>query len=614
MCGIAGIYAQAGARPVLRRELTAMLATMPHRGPDASGVWLDDGSVGLAHVRLAIIDLDAASNQPFESADGELLLTYNGEIFNYLELREELEGLGHRFRTRSDTEVLLAAYRQWGHDVCAHLNGMWAFVIYDRRSDTLFCSRDRFGIKPFYYAVVDGRLLFASEVKGLLAVCRQLARINPDAVSRLVRAGLAASDTEHFCLGVRRLAAAHNMVVTRRDLAAPKRYWDYPTHLDRTMTFEGACERFRELLVDAIGLRMRSDVPVGTTLSGGLDSSSIVGLLRTFHDGEHRAFTAQFDDAEYDESTLAAVVAREHGLVHHRVESPLGRFLPTLGRIVHHMEGPTATPAVLPLWHIMAAARKHVVVALCGEGADELLGGYHHFFTPSAIVDAVRGGRWGQVVHHLRWLSRNAGAWRSSLYLVRSVVPSAHLSWRRLRGDETVYAGCLAGGPDSLADREDAPPQHEALARALRRRHEGGLQTLLHYGDAISMAHSIEARLPFMDYRLVEFVFSLPGEFKARSGNGKVLLRESVRDVVPPTIADSPRKRGFPVPIRDWFRHRQEETVHPVLLTEECRRRGLLEPKALRHALDRHRSGRVDLSNQIFRWLTLELWCQQVLD
>jgi len=613
VCGIAGIYALPGARPVLRRELTAMLATMPHRGPDASGAWLDDGGVGLAHVRLAIIDLDAASNQPFESADGELVLTYNGEIFNYLELRDELKGLGHRFRTRSDTEVLLAAYRQWGQDVCARLNGMWAFAIYDRRSDTLFCSRDRFGIKPFYYAVVDGRLLFASEVKALLAVCRQLARIDPAAVSKLLRAGIAAG-AEHFCLGVRRLAAAHNMVATRRGTAAPQRYWDYPTHVDRRTTFEDACERFRELLVDAIRLRMRSDVPVGTMLSGGLDSSSIVGLLRTFHDGEHRAFTARFDDAEYDESGIAAGFAKELGLVHHRIESPLGRFLPTLDRVVRHMEGPTATPAVLPLWHIMAAACKHIVVALDGQGSDELLGGYHHFFAPSAIADAVRGGRWAQVVQHFRWLSRNAGAWRGGMYLARSVVPSAHPAWRRLRGDETVYAGCLAGGPDRQADRHDAPRHEEALARALRRRHEGGLQTLLHYGDAISMAHSIETRLPFMDYRLVEFVFLLPGEFKVRSGNGKALLRESVREVVPPVVADSPRKRGFPVPIREWFRNQPEETVHPVLLTDECRRRGLLDPKALRRALERHRSGKVDLSNQIFRWLTLELWCRQVLD
>ena len=613
MCGIAGIYSQSGA-PVQRDELATMLATMPHRGPDASGVWLDDGSVGLAHVRLAVIDPSPAGNQPFESADGDLVLTYNGAIYNYVELREQLQTLGHRFRTGSDTEVLLAAYRQWGREVCGRLNGMWAFAIYDRRTDELFCSRDRFGIKPFYYAVVGGRLLFASEAKALLAVCRQLARINPEAVSKLMRASLAAHLSEHFCLGVRRLPAAHNMVVARGGTAAVKRYWSYPTRIDHGISFEGARERFRELLVDSIRLRMRSDVPVGTLLSGGLDSSAIVCLLRTFHGAEHDAFTARFDSSEYDESASAGRVAKQLGLRHHRIESPPGLFLPTLERIVQHMDGPSATPAVLPLWHIMAAMRDRVVVALDGQGADELLGGYHHFFAPPAIVDAVCARRWAQAFQHVRWLARNAGALRGSMYVAQSLAPWAHASWRRLRGDEAVYDGCLRGGPDAQPDRKGDLRHDEALADALRRRHEGGLQTLLHYGDAISMAHSIEARLPFMDYRLVEFVFRLPGEFKVRSGNGKALLRESVRGSVPDAIVDSSRKRGFPVPIREWFREQPEETVYPVLLTDRCRRRGLLDPTALRRALHRHRSGRVDLSNQIFRWITLEMWCQQVLD
>ena len=619
MCGIAGIYNQTSRVPVRQQELAAMLQTMPHRGPDASGSWRSVGGIGLAHVRLAIIDLRPESNQPFVSSDGNFVLTYNGEIFNYLELRKELEGLGHRFRTNSDTEVLLTSYHQWGQDMCQHLNGMWAFAIYDCRQDLLFLSRDRFGIKPFYYALVGGRLLFASEVKALLAISRELAEIDPGAVSKLLRASIASHVPEHFCRGVRRLPAAHNMVVKRSGSPLLKRYWDYPANIDRDISFEAACERFRELLTDSIRLRMRSDVPVGTTLSGGIDSSTIVCLLRTFYDGEHEAFSAKFSRAAYDESAAAGHLARKLQLKHRQIASPLNDFLPTLERIVHHMDGPTQCPATMPLWNIMRSMRGHIVVALEGQGADELLGGYYNTYAPAAIFDAVRTGRWRQAGQQLRSLlvpERNPfyGPGRGALQLARAVVPSAHRTWRRWRGDESVYASVLAEGPDTQADRTDAPIYPEALGNALRRSHEGRLTTLLQYGDAISMAHSIESRLPFLDYRLVEFVFSLPGEFKLRDGHGKVLLKEAVRGYVPDFILDSRVKLGFVVPIREWFRDRPDETVYPVLLSDTCRQRGLFDPTALERALCRHTSGRVDLSSQIFRWLTLELWCRDALD
>ena len=607
------MYNQTSGQPVTEQELAAMLHTMPHRGPDASGIWRGAQGIGLAHVRLAIIDLRPESNQPFASSDGDIVMTYNGEIFNYLELRQELKDLGHQFRTNSDTEVLLTAYRQWGQDMCRRLNGMWAFAIYDRRKDLLFCSRDRFGIKPFYYAVIDGRLIFASEVKALLAVSRKLAAIDPGVVSKLMRASIAGHVPEHFCKGVRRLPAAYNMIVERSGNPLLKRYWDYPATIDRRIFFEAACERFRELLLDSIRLRMRSDVPVGTTLSGGVDSSTIVCLLRTFYNGEHQAFTAEFKGTEYDESVTAGHLASQLELTHHRIASPPVDFIGTLTRIVHHMDGPTQCPATVPLWNIMRFMRGRIVVALEGQGADELLGGYY-MQAPAAVFDAVRAGRWRQAGRHLQWLVRHSNPFRAGLELTRAIMPSSHLMWRILRGDESVYSGCLAKGPDKQAERGDAPIYPESLANELRRNHEGGLSTLLHYGDAISMAHSIESRLPFMDYRLVEFVFSLPGEFKVRDGSGKVLLKEAVRGLVPEFILDNPYKLGFVVPIREWFRDQPDETVYPVLLSDRCRQRGLFEPKALERALRRHVSGRVDLSSQIFRWLTLELYCQELFD
>ncbi|MCY4011090.1 MAG: asparagine synthase (glutamine-hydrolyzing) [Gammaproteobacteria bacterium] len=617
MCGVVAILDSRG-KPASPVEIGRVLETIRHRGPDGTGTWCEVDGVGLGHVRLAVIDLSRDSDQPFVSNDGSLVITYNGEIFNYLELRTELAGLGHTFRTRSDTEVLLAAYAEWGHDVCSHLNGMWAFAIYDVRKRELFCSRDRFGIKPLYYASVGERLLLASEVKALLAAEPTLAQLEPSAVSKLMRASLSGHVPEHFCRGVRRLPAAHNMVAKPGGEPVFTRYWDYPASIDRGVTFEAACEQFRALLVDAVRLRMRSDVPVGTTLSSGMDSSSLVCLLRTFYDGEHQAFTAKFADSEDDESVAAGRLARELGMSHFSIPTSVD-FLPTLERVVHHMDGPTECPATLPLWNIMRAMRERIVVCLEGQGADELLAGYYQTVAPAAVVDAVRLGQWRQAGVALRaaLLPRDEGrrgGIRGGLEFARAAVPSAHRAFRRIRGDEPVYSGVLAGGPDAQPERDNAPHYREALSNHLRRSHERGLATLLHYGDAISMAHSIESRLPFLDHRLVEFVFGLPGEYKLRDGRGKALLREAVRGDVPDSILRDRPKLGFVVPIRDWFRSEPDATVLPVLLSRRCRERGLFNPKALERALRRHISGRVDLSNQIFRWLTLELWCRDALD
>ncbi|MCY4372827.1 MAG: asparagine synthase (glutamine-hydrolyzing) [Spirochaetaceae bacterium] len=618
MCGVAGIFNQASDRDVEEARLWSMLNSMRHRGPDGDGTWLHAKGLGLGHVRLAVIDLSTASNQPFVSEDGNYVLTYNGEIFNYLELRHELERMGYRFRTASDTEVLLTAYRQWGQRVCERLNGMWAFAIYNCREDYLFCSRDRFGIKPFYYAFADGAFIFASEVKALTAVAPQLATLDAGATSKFLRASIVGSVHEHYCSGVFRLPSAHNMVVTRSGHHL-RRYWDYPATIDRDITFEGACDRFRELLVDSIRLRMRSDVPVGTTLSGGVDSSAIVSLLRSFFGGEHHAFTAQFDEIVYDECAVAAELANQLDVRHHRVRAEPRDFIDTLTDIVHHLDGPTPSPAVFPLWNIMREMRRHVVVALEGQGADELLGGYYSRYAPAAILDSLSVGNWREAVAHLHALllpNRTAfqSPVRGALELGRAMVPGAHRWFRRVRGDEAVYVGVLAGGPDKQGDRQGAPSHDELLAAELRRSHEGSLATLLQYGDGISMAHSIESRLPFLDYRLVEFAFSLPGCFKMRDGKGKVLLRESIRGHVPHSVVRERPKLGFVVPIREWFRATPEKTVYPVLLSDRCRERGWFDAKAMELALRRHVSGQVDLSSQIFRWMSLELWCVRALD
>jgi asparagine synthase (glutamine-hydrolysing) len=490
---------------------------------------------------------------------------------------------------------------------------MWAFVIYDRARDVLFCSRDRFGIKPLNYAVHRGRFLFASEIKAILAAAPELTRPDYASLSMMLRASIGANQ-EHSCFeGVLRVPAAHNLTVTRRGVRL-SRYWDYPTETDERLSPDDAADGLRAQLVDSLRLRMRSDVPVGSTLSGGVDSSSIVCLLREFFDGEHNTFTAQYEGEACDESPRAEALAKSLGMTSNLIPALSHAFLPLLRTIIRHLESPLHNPAVFPLWNIMEAARRKVTVVLEGQGADELLAGYTTFCFPHAIAGALRRGDVAGAARELRWAFRNEGAAKALLWLGRTAAPWGHTLYRTVRGDEGVYAGPLRDVPWHDWERRDAPTMRDPLNRALRAQHSTTLIDLLHYGDAISMAHSIESRLPFLDHRLVEYAFRLPGRHKYRDGHGKAVLKRAVRGRVPEAILDSRRKLGFVVPIADWFRTRPDETVYPVLRSKTCRERGLFDPTRMDRAVRRHIDGHVDLSNTIYRWILTELWFQEFID
>lgn len=585
---------------------------MPHRGPDARATVLVNARTGLGHLRLAILDLRPESNQPFEIDDGDLTITYNGEIFNYIELRAELESLGEQFRTQSDTEVLLRAYRQWGPDCQRRLNGMWSFAIYDRKRDILFCSRDRFGIKPFSYTVHKGSFLFASEIKALLKVARDLARPDYDALSRILRASVGAQCVATCFEGVKRLPPGHSLTVSRGKLRL-ERYWDYPDELDRSLDYNESAERLRELLVDAIRLRMRSDVPVGLTLSAGIDSTTIACLLRTFYRGPCDTFTACYEGDSGDESSRAAELARSLGMTPHLVSSDEGGFLDLLKRIVWHVEAPLHSSAVVPLWNIVRLARTKVTVLLEGQGADELLAGYYPNFT-EAVADRALGGRFFSAAGELCRAGRTLGAKNALMQAARRVNPPLlHKTYRRYRGDEQVYIGPLVGRSERI-DRHTAERGVGLLNRSLVAQLDGVLGDLLHYGDAISMAHSLESRVPFLDYPLVEFCLRLPGEYKFRQGKGKAILRQAARQDVPADILQNPKKLGFVTPIARWFRDDPETTVYPVLWSNACRTRGIFSPQQIDATLARHIAGEKDMSSNIFRWILTELWFQTFID
>ena len=612
MCGIAGIFHQQRTGPVLTHDLNDMIGTMSHRGPDARGVALPRAGIGLGHLRLAVLDLDHASDQPFESLDGRYALSYNGEVYNYLELRKELEGVGHRFRTDSDTEVLLASYAEWGTACVERINGMWAFLIYDNRDDTLFCSRDRFGAKPLYYAREGGRFLAASEVKALLATAPALARPNYDLLSRFFRSSAHSETEETFFRDVFRLQPAHNMMVTREGIRT-WRYWDYPTDTLDYSPAEAAAA-VRALLTDAVTLRMRSDVPVGTSLSSGLDSAAIAALVREQHGGPHRTFTASFPGERFDEAPRAADLAASLSMEPTVVSVVSDEVPDLLRKAVYHLDAPTQCPAVVALWNITSAMQGNVVVALDGQGADELFGGYIDRVFGHALWSLVAEGHLIRAGRDFRQHVQTWGWWTALAWSSRDLVPSSHRLYRQLRRRESVYIGPLAHGSEGVPTRRDAPRLSDHTNSVLRAQHEGGLRTLLQYGDAISMAHSIEVRMPYLDYRLVELGFRLSGCLKVWEAQGKVVLRNAVRDVVPSDILDTRRKLGFATPVARWVRDSPDEIVAPVLYSKECRARGLLDPTTVRAAVNDHASGKVDLSSQIFRWLTAELWFQQFID
>jgi asparagine synthase (glutamine-hydrolysing) len=562
MCGIAGVYSSNTAL-VRWASLTRMTDTVKHRGPDGEGhllLDLQNGSVEcqhaapagradlttpfvyLGHRRLSILDLSAAGAQPMSTEDASLFLSYNGEIYNYLELRSELAGRGHRFRTGTDTEVILHAYREWGDDCFSRFNGMWALSLLDLQTRRLTLCVDRFGVKPLHYTSDAGVFAFGSEIKQLLPFLVSR-RANERAVAEFVATGTTHRTSETCFAGVRRALPGELMTLDLHEGKRSSRRWyslpytvRYGTSDDRT--FSSAADRFGELFESAVALRMRSDVRVGSCLSGGLDSSSIVGvasrLARSTGAGPLHTFTACWNDPAIDEWSFARKVVDAYACVPSQTFPTWERFQSDLDALLWHQEEPFGSASIFAQWTVMSLARESgVPVLLDGQGADELLGGYHSdiplHLRDALLTNPIDG------LHRARRM-RNAG-YRVGLSALARAVPFAstllyrHRIWRE-------------GGPPSSLDGVSTSlggVLHDEYTR-------GPLQTLLRYEDRNSMAFSIESRCPFMDYRLAEFVFSLPRSVLSHGGVLKPLIRSSMQDVLPTEVATRIGKLGFSAP------------------------------------------------------------------
>ena len=594
-----------------------MISAQAHRGPDDSGTYFA-GPIGLGHRRLSILDLSPLGHQPMVSSDGRLVIVFNGEIFNYLELRTELAALGHRFHTGSDTEVILASYSQWGHDCLHRFNGMWAFALWDAAEGELFCSRDRFGVKPFCYLERDGIFAFASEPKGILAAMPEERVPDLENLGRYFTYGIVHDRDRTFYRNIRQLPAGHILRVSRSGTKCA-RYWDYP-RADPTIASASAAamtERFRELFLDAVRLRARSDVEVGTTLSGGLDSSAIVAAFRyLFPEQAHRSYSAVFHGKSYDETRYIDAVADHYHLIGHKIEQHAGELQADMVRLVRHMDGPLISPAIIPLDRVLRRARADGVTVLYdGQGADEILAGYDNQFYPPQLHSLLRDF-WRHpaqksiaVARALAGMNLTRAQW-----LARYVAPSIHKPYRwAISTHQALTPEFRAtSGPPPAWRTHYADPLDDSLCRA---HSQSILPALLHYGDAVSMANSVEYRLPFMDYRLVEFSFSLPVAQKVDGRWTKAILRNATQGMLIDEVRCRRWKNGFSTPIREWL-VQSPALIERTFLAQSFADRGIFDAKVVRKLLT-HLSDPVKgsrLANHFLRWVTTELWFQECID
>ncbi|WHZ15479.1 MAG: Asparagine synthetase [glutamine-hydrolyzing] [Nitrospira sp.] len=618
MCGIAVAIGLNG-RPIERAAVERMAKSLLHRGPDDGGVYLD-GSVGLGFRRLSILDLSDAGHQPMVSEDGQYVLVFNGEIFNYIELRTELRQLGYQFRSSGDSEVLLAAYRQWGADCLPKLNGMWAFVIYDRRHRRLFGSRDRFGVKPLYYSRNDDIVQFASEIKALRASGYRQNDINWRTAARFLLEGRLDGQVETFYEGIRQIPPGSGFEV---ELDGTWRLWSFWSLkiLPPTVS-DNPAAAFADLFEDSVRIRMRSDVPVGVCLSGGLDSTAIICAAARhrsdYADGGSEFLQAFcYMDKQFDESKYIADTLAQTGAQLRQLETSPSELWSDLRKVLWFQDEPVHTMTAVVGYQLMRlAASQGIRVILNGQGADETIGGYSSYFQDYWVA-LLRQGRvreaWQAVTSYTmahggssrerfteavnRWLS-----WE--MYKI-----DAYRQWAQTRRQARLRrSSWFSTDLTKYCINEDDSPVSGTLSSALNQSVVSApLPLYLRIEDRNSMANSVEARLPFLDYRLVSFVCGLPDDWKIRGPWNKYVLREAMRGRIPESVRARVDKMGFPTASKKWFAHDLHEPLRDMLGSRTVRERGIYNVGALLTDLDRHRRGEIDLANRLFHVAEFEI-------
>ena len=622
MCGFVAIVSSDNATPD-RGLLARMSETISHRGPDDSGIFAEAG-VGLAFRRLSILDLAPSGHQPMLSPDQRHVIVFNGEIFNYIELRTELEGLGHTFRSTGDTEVLLTAYRQWGTDCLRRFNGMWAFVIYDRVERTLFGARDRFGVKPLFWHRSGNSLVFASEIKAIRDSAYTSLQPDWSTVSAFLLEGRLDQDDASFYAGVTRVPAGTAFMVDAEARMKTWRHWSLEEAGANAEAPADPVESFAELFEDAVRVRLRSDVPVGVLLSGGMDSTSIIcsmarGLSReTIASGNgFNAFcymAPEFDETAFIDATLSQTNATLR-----KLDTSPRKIWDTLASHLWYQDEPVHSFTSVVGHQLMQLARgRSVKVLLNGQGADETLAGYPSYFDVF-WADLVRKGRLWAALNEMRAHKQAYGG--SS---ARSLMRSAEAVLRQKFANLPAYSKMSADRRSAAVQQDSwvSPDIHREW-RPLERLQGASLTDTLRWSversplplylrveDRNSMAHSVEVRLPFLDYRLVTLAFSLGSQWKLRGAFNKFILRQAMRNRIPENVRQRALKMGFPTAVDDWFRTDLYEPMKDLLASRVARESGAWNVRTVSDALERHRRGEISVGNRLFHVAQYCLWME----
>ena len=677
MCGIAGVIRSEG-RPVDPGKIRAMCRSIAHRGPDDEGYLFadpasgkveifggddtpasvyahpasycperplepervrDPASVGLAHRRLSIIDISAGGHQPICNEDQSLWMLYNGEVYNYASVRKELVGLGHTFASDSDSEVVLHAYQEWGAGCLPRFNGMFAIAILDRNRNQLFCARDRFGIKPFYYSMSDEGFVFGSEIKALF----ESGLVKPAPNLPIVYSYLCTGtdDIRETCYeGIVPLSPGHHLTIDLdgRNLAI-ERYYELPYGKNKIkLSSDDYAEGFREQLMQAVRYRLIADVPVGTCLSGGLDSSAIAcvvdklmrddGLKITGADLQS-TFSARYQDPRHDEGQWIDEVVRATGSIPHTTFPTGAELLDELDTFLWHHEEPFGSTSIYAQWRVFKLVKDSkdvgVKVTLDGQGGDETLGGYHRYFS-THFANLLSKGKLARLVEEVAGCQSLHGYSKRALasQVASVMLPASFKALLRSLARKPEYPNWMsedfgrqyASHPDVARRREDyydwdcgnvfEGDLHNSIAY--------GIPRLLRHGDRNSMAHSIESRVPFLDHNLVEFCFAMPDEQKIHNGTTKRVLRDATEGLMPEAVRLRHSKLGFSTPQDSWFREDLAPMVESVVKSDSFAARGFVDVDRARSAFADHQARKIDINDDIWKWTNLEIWMRRFID
>jgi asparagine synthase (glutamine-hydrolysing) len=607
-----------------------------HRGPDGEGIkTFSDGNVavGLGHRRLSIIDIGRGA-QPMSNEDGSIWITYNGEIYNHTELRKELEELGHIFRTRCDTECIVHAYEQWGPQCVARFRGMFSFVIWDSPRRQLFAARDRLGVKPFYYAQTSAGFVCASEIKALFACGWIRADLNRDGLPEFMAIGHLANESTLF-RGVTKLMPGHYLLCRDGDIEL-HRYWEIPLPDDSLANRDERelVEEFQSLFRESVKLRLMSDVPLGVFLSGGLDSSAIAATMAQEMTVPVKTFSVGFESQYYSEFDYARQTAIAIGSEHHEVILKPDEALTALPHLIWHEDEPIRFPAAVPLYQVSRLAQAHVKVVLTGEGADELFAGYDRYWATKVNL------KWGPWYERLvpSWVRERCvrrALWASNLpSSIKTKISHTFLN-HSLRPEEIIFENFYAIFPSHMHPQLFAPaiwdrlrgvdPYLDAVGLYLNRKSNSAMDRLLYADqksylvellkkqDKMSMAASIESRVPFLDHKLVEFAAQVPQQFKLRGRSGKYLVKRAMHQVLPKTILRR-KKMGFPIPLGHWFQRGFRGVVRSVLLSDRARDRGVYDGRFVSQLINEHVQGLRNHTDRLWLLLNFEIWARVFID